>query len=64
MYSEILRATGPDFGLMHEFFPMRARSELKSKYNREEKLNWNKLKTVRKCLALEVWVVINVCVCR
>lgn len=41
---EILRCTGPDFGLMHEYFPGRARCELKSKYNREERTNWNKLK--------------------
>ena len=29
---------------MHEYFPGRARCELKSKYNREERTNWNKLK--------------------
>ncbi|CAJ0573882.1 unnamed protein product, partial [Mesorhabditis spiculigera] len=40
LFFEILRHTGPDFGLMHEFFPTRARNELKSKYNREEKTNW------------------------
>lgn len=45
--TEILRCTGPDFGLMHEFFPTRARNELKSKYNREERANWDKLKEVR-----------------
>ncbi|KAK6020962.1 hypothetical protein OSTOST_13376, partial [Ostertagia ostertagi] len=43
-YSEILRCTGPDFGLMHEFFPTRARNELKTKFNREERNNWEKLK--------------------
>uniref|UniRef100_A0A0N5AB19 Myb_DNA-bind_7 domain-containing protein n=1 Tax=Syphacia muris TaxID=451379 RepID=A0A0N5AB19_9BILA len=40
----ILRATGPDFGLMHEFFPSRSRSELKSKFNKEERTNWDRLK--------------------
>ena len=45
-FSEILRCTGPDFSLMHEYFPARARCELKSKYNREERSNWNKLKDV------------------
>ncbi|KAK6022301.1 hypothetical protein OSTOST_12008, partial [Ostertagia ostertagi] len=45
-YSEILRCTGPDFGLMHEFFPTRARNELKTKFNREERNNWEKLKEV------------------
>lgn len=40
----ILRATGPDFGLMHEFFPSRSRNELKSKFNREERTNWDRLK--------------------
>ncbi|VDN50051.1 unnamed protein product [Dracunculus medinensis] len=39
----ILRATGTDFTLMHEFFPSRARSELKSKFNREERTNWRRL---------------------
>ncbi|KAE9421263.1 hypothetical protein Angca_004959 [Angiostrongylus cantonensis] len=46
LFYEILRCTGPDFGLMHEFFPSRARSELKSKFNREERTNWAKLKEV------------------
>ncbi|VDM63058.1 unnamed protein product [Angiostrongylus costaricensis] len=46
LFYEILRCTGPDFGLMHEFFPTRARSELKSKFNREERTNWAKLKEV------------------
>ncbi|OZC12729.1 Myb-like DNA-binding domain protein [Onchocerca flexuosa] len=36
-------ATGPDFGLMHEFFPSRTRLELKAKYNREERFNWTRL---------------------
>lgn len=31
---------------MHEFFSTRARSELKAKYNREERVNWDKLKKV------------------
>lgn len=32
---------------MHEFFPTRARNELKSKYNREEKYNWERLNKVK-----------------
>uniref|UniRef100_A0A915PK01 Myb-like domain-containing protein n=1 Tax=Setaria digitata TaxID=48799 RepID=A0A915PK01_9BILA len=43
LFYDILRATGPDFGLMHEFFPSRTRLELKAKYNREERFNWNRL---------------------
>ncbi|EFO21972.2 hypothetical protein LOAG_06514 [Loa loa] len=43
LFYDILRATGPDFGLMHEFFPSRTRLELKAKYNREEKFNWTRL---------------------
>ncbi|ETN76391.1 Myb-like DNA-binding domain protein [Necator americanus] len=46
LFYEILRCTGPDFGLMHEFFPTRARNELKSKFNREERTNWERLKEV------------------
>ncbi|KAJ1350618.1 hypothetical protein KIN20_006448 [Parelaphostrongylus tenuis] len=46
LFYEILRCTGPDFGLMHEFYPTRARHELKSKFNREERTNWAKLKEV------------------
>ncbi|KAK6054552.1 Myb-like DNA-binding domain protein [Cooperia oncophora] len=46
LFYEILRCTGPDFGLMHEFFPTRARNELKTKFNREERNNWGKLKEV------------------
>nr|CDJ97500.1 Hypothetical protein CBG12854 [Haemonchus contortus] len=46
LFYEILRCTGPDFGLMHEFFPTRARNELKTKFNREERSNWAKLKEV------------------
>ncbi|KJH49565.1 Myb-like DNA-binding domain protein [Dictyocaulus viviparus] len=46
LFYEIVRCTGPDFGLMHEFFPSRARNELKSKFNREERTNWIKLKEV------------------
>ncbi|GMT28486.1 hypothetical protein PFISCL1PPCAC_19783, partial [Pristionchus fissidentatus] len=45
-FYEVLRSTGSDFGLMHDFFPRRARNELKSKYNREEKYNWDRLKSV------------------
>lgn len=43
MFYEILRCTGPDFGLMHEFLPTRTRNELKQKYNREEKINWARI---------------------
>ncbi|KAM3721210.1 Transcription factor TFIIIB component B'' [Dirofilaria immitis] len=43
LFYDILRATGPDFGLMHEFFPSRTRLELKAKYNREERFNWARL---------------------
>lgn len=43
---EVLRATGPDFGLMHDLMPRRARNELKTKYNREEKTNWMRIKEV------------------
>ncbi|VDK85536.1 unnamed protein product [Litomosoides sigmodontis] len=43
LFYDILRATGPDFGLMHEFFPSRTRLELKAKYNREERFNWTRL---------------------
>ncbi|WKX92780.1 hypothetical protein Q1695_010653 [Nippostrongylus brasiliensis] len=46
LFYEILRCTGPDFGLMHEFFPSRARNELKSKYNREERTNWRKMSEI------------------
>ncbi|RCN37290.1 hypothetical protein ANCCAN_16807 [Ancylostoma caninum] len=48
LFYEILRCTGPDFGLMHEFFPSRARNELKSKFNKEERTNWEKLKERRR----------------
>ncbi|MFH4973525.1 hypothetical protein AB6A40_000234 [Gnathostoma spinigerum] len=44
LFYEVLRATGPDFGLMHEFFPSRTRPELKLKFNREERTNWERLK--------------------
>ncbi|CAJ0930121.1 unnamed protein product, partial [Mesorhabditis belari] len=43
LFYDILRHTGPDFGLMHEFFPTRARNELKSKYNREERFRWDRI---------------------
>uniref|UniRef100_A0A0N5CCC5 Myb_DNA-bind_7 domain-containing protein n=1 Tax=Strongyloides papillosus TaxID=174720 RepID=A0A0N5CCC5_STREA len=43
LFYEILQATGPDFTLMHQFFPTKARAELKAKYNREEKVNGMKL---------------------
>ncbi|CAD6194711.1 unnamed protein product [Caenorhabditis auriculariae] len=43
LFYEILQCTGPDFGLIHEFFPSRARNELKSKFNREEKFHWDRL---------------------
>ncbi|VDN03891.1 unnamed protein product [Thelazia callipaeda] len=43
LFYDVLRATGPDFGLMHEFIPSRTRIELKAKYNREERFNWARL---------------------
>ncbi|PAV74672.1 hypothetical protein WR25_19454 [Diploscapter pachys] len=52
LFYEILRHTGPDFGLMHEYFPTRARHELKTKFNREEKTNWARLNEVLKKPAL------------
>jgi len=39
LFYEVLSATGTDFGLMHEFIPTRSRAELKKKFNREEKLD-------------------------
>lgn len=36
---DVLSATGPDFGLMHEFIPNRSRTELKKKFTREEREN-------------------------
>ncbi|GMR53567.1 hypothetical protein PMAYCL1PPCAC_23762 [Pristionchus mayeri] len=45
-FYEILRSTGPDFGLMHDFFPRRSRNELKNKFNREERFNWERLNSV------------------
>uniref|UniRef100_A0A0N4ZNL5 Myb_DNA-bind_7 domain-containing protein n=1 Tax=Parastrongyloides trichosuri TaxID=131310 RepID=A0A0N4ZNL5_PARTI len=39
LFYEILQATGPDFTIMHQFFPTKARAELKAKYNREERYN-------------------------
>uniref|UniRef100_A0A915B7A9 Myb-like domain-containing protein n=1 Tax=Parascaris univalens TaxID=6257 RepID=A0A915B7A9_PARUN len=44
LFYDILRATGPDFGIMHEFFPSRTRAELKTKFNKEERTNWARLK--------------------
>uniref|UniRef100_A0A0K0DW11 Myb-like domain-containing protein n=1 Tax=Strongyloides stercoralis TaxID=6248 RepID=A0A0K0DW11_STRER len=43
LFYQILQATGPDFTLMHQFFPTKARAELKAKYNREERCNSAKL---------------------
>jgi hypothetical protein len=37
--SDILSATGPDFSLMHDFFPTRTRAELKKKFKKEERTN-------------------------
>jgi hypothetical protein len=34
---DILSATGPDFGLMHDFIPTRTRAELKKKFKKEER---------------------------
>uniref|UniRef100_A0AC35TZP3 HMG box domain-containing protein n=1 Tax=Rhabditophanes sp. KR3021 TaxID=114890 RepID=A0AC35TZP3_9BILA len=43
LFYEILQATGPDFTLMNQFCPSRARAEYKAKYNREEKYHWDKI---------------------
>ncbi|CAD5206913.1 unnamed protein product [Bursaphelenchus okinawaensis] len=39
LFYQVLSATGPDFGLMHEFIPHRTRAELKRKYTKEEREN-------------------------
>jgi len=39
----ILAATGPDFGLMHDFFPTRTRAELKKKFKKEESVNMERV---------------------
>lgn len=41
-----MSATGPDFGLMHEFMPTRTRAELKKKFKKEEKLDMNRINEV------------------
>ncbi|TKR96049.1 hypothetical protein L596_010126 [Steinernema carpocapsae] len=38
-FYELLQSCGTDFGLMHQFFPSRARSELHAKFNLEKKRN-------------------------
>uniref|UniRef100_A0A914XEH9 Myb-like domain-containing protein n=1 Tax=Plectus sambesii TaxID=2011161 RepID=A0A914XEH9_9BILA len=43
LFFRILSATGPDFSLMHDFFPTRTRSELKNKFNREQRVNPKRL---------------------
>ncbi|CAD5210180.1 unnamed protein product [Bursaphelenchus xylophilus] len=49
MFYNVLSATGPDFGLMHEFIPCRTRAELKKKFSKEERENsWRVDETLRK----------------
>ncbi|KAF1770115.1 hypothetical protein GCK72_001933 [Caenorhabditis remanei] len=43
LFYEVLQCTGTDFGLMHHYLSTRSRSELKAKYNREEKQNWGRI---------------------
>jgi hypothetical protein len=43
LFFRILSATGPDFSLMHDFFPTRTRAELKNKFNREQRINSKRL---------------------
>lgn len=43
LFYEVLQCTGPDFGLMHHYLPQRSRPELKAKYNKEEKANWDRM---------------------
>lgn len=45
-FSEVLAATGTDFGLMHEFIPNRSRAELKQKFTREQRKNPGRLDEV------------------
>ncbi|KAK0423954.1 hypothetical protein QR680_008427 [Steinernema hermaphroditum] len=46
MFYELIQSVGTDFGLMHQFFPTRARSELKAKYNFEKRRNADRLDMV------------------
>ncbi|KAI1728366.1 myb DNA-binding like domain-containing protein [Ditylenchus destructor] len=46
LFYEVLSATGTDFGLMHEYIPNRTRAELKKKFNREEKVDPERLNEV------------------
>jgi hypothetical protein len=50
VFLDVLAASGTDFGLMHEFIPMRSRAELKKKFNREEKANLRRVNEVIKIL--------------
>ena len=45
-FLEVLCATGTDFSLMHEFLPGRSRAEIKRKFNREEKVDPERLDDV------------------
>jgi hypothetical protein len=42
----VLNATGPDFGLMHDFIPTRSRAELKKKFKKEERVNADRVNEV------------------
>ncbi|TKR96783.1 hypothetical protein L596_010755 [Steinernema carpocapsae] len=46
MFYELIQTVGTDFGLMHQFFPTRARGELKAKYNFEKRRNTTRLDNV------------------
>lgn len=45
-FIEVLAATGTDFTLMHEFLPTRTRAEIKKKFNREEKMDPERINLV------------------
>lgn len=57
LFLDILSATGPDFSLMHDFFPTRTRAELKKKFKKEERTNIARINEVvihgRRYLILE-----------
>lgn len=46
IFLEVLAATGTDFTLMHEFLPTRTRAEIKKKFNREEKIDPERINLV------------------
>jgi len=46
MFYEVLAATGTDFYLMHDFIKTRSRAELKKKFNREERIDRERINEV------------------